>query len=424
MATAVARALALGPHHVVDGSGDRMSGGAALEQEVLVTPGPKSSEDAGEELRMCARACALLERMSADGMRATLRDLMQCSATHQSHTHTKRLVAASVARVVLETADGKGFRMGDRVEVLFDVAGGRSKFYAGSVTHLVSTGLYTIAFDDGETKDCWDDDMRLPLHRDDSSTAVDGASKAARQPTTSTPNIALCAECCICKDAFEGMELDTRICQLPCKHAMCAACIEAWFGTSELGKDENGKAIHSRKTCPQCRRCFASLRKSNTATLAEIVALQHRSDADSTQKLPILPRQGLKSTAAPDAKRSSTSTRSMRKVRKRPNNDAPRRNSENVNCPCCSRKIMAPAVAQMLRCPACHTVIRSDQHSQRKKQRPNCDAVPRSFAAGEKIDCPSCTRKIMAPVEAKILRCPACREVISSEGFARESGHR
>ena len=112
------------------------------------------------------------------------------------------------------------------------------------------------------------------------------------------PDIVLHTECCICKGTFEAMEPDTRICQLPCKHAMCAECIEAWFETTDLGEDEGGP-IRSRKSCPECRRGFASLRKSDTATLADIIALQRRQAEDAlpataggSQQQPAEPARG------------------------------------------------------------------------------------------------------------------------------------
>ena len=184
-----------------------------------------------------------------------------------------------------------GFQTGDRVEVLFDVIGTRrSKFYPGKVTRLVSPGLYTVAFDDGDRKDCWVDDMRALTVQDAAGAALGGARERR-----GIPDIVLGpgVDCCICKDPFDTMEPDTRICQLACKHAMCAECIEAWFATSDLGHGDGGP-IRSRKTCPECRRGFASLRKSDTATLADIKAMQRfRKSEKAPPKLePVRSRHG------------------------------------------------------------------------------------------------------------------------------------
>ncbi len=300
------------------------------------------------------------------------------------------------------------FREGSRVEVLFDLPFGRKKYYPGRVTNCLATGDYTVAFDDGEIRDCRDEDMRLLIDEEDARLDVRGATCSSQ----GIPDIIVRGSvCCICTGSFETMALDTRICQLQCKHAMCAECIEHWFDTSDLGEDESGEAIRSGKTCPECRRGFASLRKSDTATLAEIIALQrNRTDVPTRASVqPVRPRR--------EQLRCRTKA------------------GAHLRCEYCDAAISGRYGSGRF----CNRICKNTwcNHAGRRAQRwdmslrPGLDqngadqppqkrqrvsnvtsASRRHFQAGTTLDCPSCSQKLRAPIAARGLRCPNCYVII------------
>jgi hypothetical protein len=190
------------------------------------------------------------------------------------------------------------FTAGDRVEVLFDIEGNwkrGSQYFPGTISHIVKAGIFHIRFDDGDQKDCSVSDMRR-------RTGLEASRSSSQmvQATARLPGVMPTETCAICRGTFAAMEASTRICQLHCKHAFCFECIDNWFKV-DLVEDGQLSSVVSGKSCPECRRGFASLRKSVTATVADIIAAQQQQPSDDSSQSDhqaVSPRPTLDQSAA------------------------------------------------------------------------------------------------------------------------------
>ncbi len=66
-------------------------------------------------------------------------------------------------------------------------------------------------------------------------------------------------ECFICMEAWDSPRMGASAVVLPCKHAICLACMADWLSSS------------AAKDCPACRASVAP-------ALAELVLRRHRDD--------------------------------------------------------------------------------------------------------------------------------------------------
>ena len=157
-------------------------------------------------------------------------------------------------------ADSSELQVGDRVSVLFTQP---RKEFPGSVTQRLSQHTVKVLFDDGDhlTVDPRQNRVivlvavgggnRGPLQR---GVESDEVNEAAGTEVSGGDTV-----CAVCLEKFGGMTSDTCLYTLKCGHVFCDGCIEHWF--------------QERKSCPNCRRGFPSLRLCPRVTVREWLAL-------------------------------------------------------------------------------------------------------------------------------------------------------